>query len=122
MGSYTLTETTVPYGFRKADPVEDVRVRPGQTTVVTVENERQPPPNTGSVQVLKFVCPVATADEERTSFLGGAAGSAELAQTKGCTPADAEFTLVGQDGSDGPAFRTGRRPVPGDAAGGGLPV
>lgn len=108
VGTYTLEETRVPYGFREAEPVDNVRVNPGQTTVVTVENERQPPPNTGSVQVLKFVCPVDSADEERTSFLGGAAGNAELSRTKGCKPADAEFTLVGEDGSDGPgAFRTG---------------
>ena len=108
VGSYTLNETKVPYGFKEAAPVEDIDVNPGQTTVVTVENERQPPPNTGSVQVLKFACPVESADDERTVFLGGAAGDAQLSQTVGCTPVNAEFTLVGQDGSDGPgSFATG---------------
>ncbi|HET7529674.1 MAG TPA: SpaA isopeptide-forming pilin-related protein, partial [Mycobacteriales bacterium] len=108
VGTYTLNETKTPFGFKQAAPVENVKVRPGQTTVVTVENERQPPPNTGTVQIRKFVCPVDTADQERTSFLGGAAGNAELAKTKGCAPANAEFTMVGQDGKDGPgAFKTG---------------
>ncbi|MGI8975212.1 MAG: SpaA isopeptide-forming pilin-related protein [Thermomicrobiales bacterium] len=108
VGTYTLNETVVPYGFEEAEPVEGIRVNPGQTTVITVENVRQPPPNTGSVQVLKFVCPVESADDERTVFLGGAAGDAQLAQTVGCSPANAEFTLVGEDGSDGPgAFATG---------------
>lgn len=108
VGTYTLNETTVPYGFEQADPVEGVEVHPGQTTVVTVVNELQPPPNTGSVQVHKFACPVDTADDERTVFLGGAAGNAQLAETKGCAKADAEFTLVGEDGTDGPgAFSTG---------------
>ncbi|HEV2128030.1 MAG TPA: SpaA isopeptide-forming pilin-related protein [Thermomicrobiales bacterium] len=108
VGTYTLVETTVPYGFRESGPVENIEVHPAQTTIVTVENELQPPPNTGSVQVHKFVCLVDSADEERTNFLGGGAGNAELAKTKGCERGDAEFTLVGEDGSDGPGtFRTG---------------
>ena len=108
VGTYTLNETTTPFGFKQAAPVKNVKVNPGQTTVVTVRNERQPPPNTGTVQIRKFVCPVDTADQERTSFLGGAAGSAELAKTKGCAQANAEFTMIGEDGKDGPgAFATG---------------
>ena len=52
------------------------------------------------MQVQKFVCP-AGEDGERTAFLGGAQGNAQLRQTVGCVPAVAEFTLVPENGSAG---------------------
>ncbi|HEV2067816.1 MAG TPA: SpaA isopeptide-forming pilin-related protein, partial [Thermomicrobiales bacterium] len=107
-GSYVLTETSAPFGYEEVDPVRDITVQPGQTTVLNIVNERIPPPaNTGSVQVQKFVCPAGDAGE-RTQFLGGADGATQLSKTAGCDKGNAAFTLVGEDGSGGPGeFATG---------------
>jgi hypothetical protein len=76
--------------------------------VIKVVFKAAPPPNTGSVQVQKFYCP-AGEQGERTQFLGGAQGNAQLAKTAGCRQDNAAFTLVAEDGSNsGPgAFQTG---------------
>ena len=107
-GTYTLVETQAPYGYQKASDVTGIQVRPGQTKVVNVVDQRTPPPaNTGSVQVQKFYCPL-TEGQSRTSFFGGAQGSAELARTAGCERGNAVFTLVGDNGTGGPGeFQTG---------------
>lgn len=107
-GTYTLVETQAPYGYQKSADVTGIQVRPGQTRVVNVVDQRTPPPaNTGSVQVQNFYCPLAEGDS-RTSFFGGASGSAELARTAGCERGNAVFTLVGDNGTGGPGqFQTG---------------
>lgn len=51
------------------------------------------------MQVQKFYCP-AGEDGERTQFLGGAQGNAQLQQTANCTPGAASFTLEPEDASD----------------------
>ncbi|MGI8484094.1 MAG: SpaA isopeptide-forming pilin-related protein, partial [Thermomicrobiales bacterium] len=102
VGVYSLTETTTPIGYVPVPKVDNIKVRPGQTTIVTVVNKlAPPPPNTGSVQVIKFICP-ASAGQSKTVFLGGAAGNAQLATTANCNPASAQFTLKGQNGTGGP--------------------
>lgn len=108
VGTYSLTETTTPTGYVPASKVENIKVKPGQTTVVNVVNKlAPPPPNTGSVQVFKFVCPAA-AGGAKTQFLGGTEGNAQLAKTANCNPSNAAFTLKGENGSGGPgAFTTG---------------
>lgn len=107
VGVYSLTETTTPAGYVPASKVDNIKVRPGQTTIVPVVNKlAPPPPNTGSVQVIKFICPAAVG-QSKTVFLGGAAGNAQLAKTANCNPASAQFTLQGQNGTGGPgAFST----------------
>ncbi len=107
-GTYTLTETRAPYGYERAEPIESIRINPGQTRVVNVVDERTPPPaNTGSVQVQKFYCPAGEAGE-RTEFFGGAQGTRQLARTAGCEKGNAAFTLAADPGEGGPgAFQTG---------------
>ncbi len=97
-GTRQLTQAKAPFGYKLNTTPREVVVRPGQTTVVRVVFENQPPPNTGTVQVQKFVCPAGDGGE-RTTFLGGAQGNNQLKQTAGCVPAVATFTLVAQDGS-----------------------
>ncbi|HWV34204.1 MAG TPA: SpaA isopeptide-forming pilin-related protein, partial [Thermomicrobiales bacterium] len=108
VGTYSLTETTTPTGYVPASKVENIKVKPGQTTVVNVVNKlAPPPPNTGSVQVFKFFCPAA-AGGAKTQFLGGAEGNQQLAKTANCNRGNAAFTLKGENGSGGPgAFTTG---------------
>ena len=95
-GTRTITQTQAPYGYKLNTTPREVTILPGQTAVVRIVFEVAPPPNTGTVQVQKFVCP-AGEDGERTLFLGGAQGNAQLKQTVGCVPAVAEFTLVPED-------------------------
>lgn len=97
-GTRQLKQTEAPFGYKLNTTQREVVVRPGQTTVVRVVFENQPPPNTGTVQVQKFVCPAGDGGE-RTTFLGGAQGNNQLKQTAGCVPAVATFTLVAEDGS-----------------------
>lgn len=101
-GTYTVKETTTPTGFQPAADRTGIVVRPGQTTTLTVVNQPKPAPNTGSVQIIKFTCPVANSDQQRTAFLGASAGNAELAKTSGCKPTVASFNLVASSGSGGP--------------------
>jgi hypothetical protein len=107
-GAESLTQTQAPAGYKLNEQARDVTVLPGQTTVVRVVFETAPPPDSGSVQVQKFICP-AGEDGERTQFLGGAQGNAELAKTAGCVQGEAAFTLVAEDGTgSGPGtFSTG---------------
>ncbi|MCO5216603.1 MAG: SpaA isopeptide-forming pilin-related protein [Thermomicrobiales bacterium] len=97
-GTRQLTQTKAPFGFKLDPTPRDVVVNPGQTTTVRVVFQNEPPPNTGTLQVQKFVCP-AGADGEGTKFLGGAQGNAELQQTAGCVPGSVSFTWAAEDGS-----------------------
>jgi uncharacterized surface anchored protein len=107
-GTYALTETKAPYGYAPAPKKTGIKVQPGQTTVLNIVDQLPPPPpDTGSVQVQKFVCPAGQGGE-RTTFLNSKDGMNELAKTAGCVKGNAEFTLIGQNGSGGPgAFATG---------------
>ena len=107
-GRYQLSQTQAPYGYEHSTATQDVQVQPGQTTVVKVVFVAAPPPDTGSVQIQKFYCPAGD-EGERTQFLGGAQGNAQLAKTAGCAQDNAAFTLEAEDGSgNGPgAFQTG---------------
>ncbi|HWV34684.1 MAG TPA: SpaA isopeptide-forming pilin-related protein, partial [Thermomicrobiales bacterium] len=107
-GTDSLKQTQAPHGYKLSTSPRDVTVYPGQTTVVRIVFETAPPPDSGSVQVQKFFCPAGDGGE-RTQFLGGAQGNAELSKTAGCTQGAASFTLVAEDGSNnGPgAFKTG---------------
>lgn len=107
-GAESFKQTQAPAGYKLNDQTRDVTVSPGQTTVVRVVFETAPPPDSGSVQVQKFICPAGEGGE-RTQFLGGAQGNAELAKTAGCVQGEAAFTLVADDGSgSGPGvFSTG---------------
>lgn len=98
-GVRSLAQTQAPFGYRLDETPREVRINPGQTTVIQVVFESAPPPNTGTVQVQKFFCP-AGEDGERTQFLGGAQGNAQLQQTANCTPGAASFTLEPEDASD----------------------
>ncbi|MGC4106296.1 MAG: SpaA isopeptide-forming pilin-related protein [Thermomicrobiales bacterium] len=100
-GTYTITETVTPTGFQKTADRKGVVVRPAQTTTLTIVNQLAPAPNTGSLQIVKFTCPVGNGTE-RTVFLGASAGNAELAKTAGCSPTVAQFNLVASSGSGGP--------------------
>lgn len=108
-GQYTLTETEAPSGYLEAAPVEAIVVNPGATTTVDVVNElAPPPPDTGSIQVLKFYCPAGEAGEG-TEFVDSSDPSgSRLARTAGCTPGNAEFELIAASGEGGPGdFVTG---------------
>ncbi|MEJ7839241.1 MAG: SpaA isopeptide-forming pilin-related protein, partial [Thermomicrobiales bacterium] len=101
-GAYTLRETQAPYGYLAIKDKAGITVYAAKTTTVDVVNQRTPPdPDTGSVQVLKFYCPAGEAGE-RTVFLGGAAGNAELAKTANCEVGNAGFNLDQDDGNGGP--------------------
>ncbi|MGN6482934.1 MAG: MSCRAMM family protein, partial [Thermomicrobiales bacterium] len=100
-GTYTVTETVTPTGFQTTTDRTGIVVRPGQTTTLTIVNQLAPAPNTGSLQIVKFTCPVGNGTE-RTVFLGASAGNAELAKTAGCAPTVAQFNLVASSGSGGP--------------------
>ncbi len=97
-GARQLTQTQAPFGFKLDTTPREITVRPGQTTTVRVVFQNEPPPNTGTVQIQKFVCPAGD-EGERTQFMGGAQGNQQLKQTAGCTPSVASFTLVAEDGS-----------------------
>jgi uncharacterized surface anchored protein len=107
-GTYTIRETKAPYGYQTAADKKNVVVNPGKTTTVKLVNQLIPPdPDTGSVQVLSFTCPAGEGDE-RTIFLGGQAGSEQLAKTAGCTQGNAAFNLDQDNGNGGPGdFTTG---------------
>jgi uncharacterized surface anchored protein len=101
-GSYTLRETKAPYGYQAIKDKTGIKVYAAKTTITEIVDQRIPAdPNTGSVQVLKFYCPAGEAGE-RTVFLGGAAGNAELAKTAGCEVGNAAFNLDQDDGNGGP--------------------
>jgi hypothetical protein len=99
VGTRTVTQMQAPVGYRLDTTAREVAIRPGQTTVLRVVFETEPPPNAGTVQVRKFTCP-AGEEGERTMFLGGAQGNAQLKQTANCVPAVADFTLTPENGSD----------------------
>ncbi len=108
-GSFSLTEVEAPAGYLAVAPVAAVVVRPGATTVLDlVDALAPPPPDTGSIQVLKFYCPAGD-QGERTEFIDSSdARNGRLAQTAGCSRGDAQFRLIASSGEGGPGtFNTG---------------
>ena len=58
-GVYSVMETEAPAGYLVAPAIDPVTVRPGSTATLDVVNQpAPPPPDSGSIQVRKFVCPV----------------------------------------------------------------
>lgn len=102
-GSYRLVETQPPAGYLAAAAIEAVEVRPGATTTLDVVNElAPPPPDTGSIQILKFTCPAGEGGEGTDIVDSSDGGPSRLARTAGCQPSDAVFDLVADSGEGGP--------------------
>ena len=108
-GSYLLRETVTPVGYVSAAPVQNVRVNPAATTVITVTNRPLPPPvNSGSLQVIKFICPAGEQGPFTAIFDSSDPSGAKLGLTAGCVRGDAGFLLESYAGLFAPtAFRTG---------------
>ncbi|CAA9546350.1 MAG: internalin, putative [uncultured Thermomicrobiales bacterium] len=108
-GTYSLAETQAPFGYQRAADVTGIVVNPGATTVVDVVNRlAPPPPDTGSIQVIKFYC-TAGSEGERTQFLDSSnPGGVTLAKTANCGKGNAAFSLVTASGEGGVgSFTTG---------------
>ena len=102
-GTYDVTETTAPEGYLAADPLSGVVVNPGATTTLDVVNAlAPPPPDTGSIQVVKFFCPAGDGGEGAEFVDSSDPGGSRLARTAGCAPGDAAFALVAASGEGGP--------------------
>ncbi|MDF3040172.1 MAG: LPXTG-motif cell wall anchor domain protein, partial [Thermomicrobiales bacterium] len=103
---YRVVETEAPPGFLGGPALDPVTVRPGSTTTVDVVNQPEPPaPDSGSIQVRKFVCPVEPGGGGIDFVDSSDPDGGGLARTAGCNPGDAAFSL---DGPSGPIeFRTG---------------
>ncbi|MGE3797709.1 MAG: SpaA isopeptide-forming pilin-related protein [Thermomicrobiales bacterium] len=94
-GVYTVTETQAPYGYLPAPPVTNIVVDPGLTTPVKIVNQKAPPPpDAGSLRVIKFFCPLLGNVEELWSVYDSSdANQKTLAQTANCKKGDATFVL-----------------------------
>jgi hypothetical protein len=108
-GVYTVTETQAPYGYQLAPAVTNVVVNPGLTTPLTIVNKRTPPPpDAGSVKLIKFYCPQSSLSETYTVFDSSDVVQTPLALTANCKKGDAIFTLSRKDGTGTPiTFSTG---------------
>ena len=106
---YKLTETKAPIGYQIAPPKTNIAVDPGLTTTVTVVDKKTPPPpDTGSVKVIKFFCPAGKGGELTVTYDSSDPGPKKLAQTANCTKGNAEFTLTNADGGSPIEFTTGK--------------
>jgi uncharacterized surface anchored protein len=105
-GVYRVVETEAPAGYLVAPAIDPVTVRPGSTATLDVVNQPAPPaPDSGSIQVRKFVCPVAEGSGGIVFVDSSDPAGGGLARTAGCDLGDASFVL---DGPSGPIeFRTG---------------
>lgn len=105
-GVYTIVETEAPAGFLIVAQIDPVTVRPGSTaTVDIVDQPAPPPPDSGSLQVVKFLCPTTAGNGGVTIVDSSDPDGGGLARTAGCTLGDAAFAL---NGPSGPLeFRTG---------------
>jgi hypothetical protein len=105
-GVYSIAETVAPAGFQPVTAFDPVTVRPGGTTTIDVVNQPvPPPPDSGSLQVRKFVCPVGPGGGGIVFVDSSNPDGGGLARTAGCDRGNAAFTL---DGPGGPlSFSTG---------------
>lgn len=102
-GGYRLVETEAPPGYLAAAPIEDIVVRPGATTTLDVIDElAPPPPDTGSIQFLKFYCPAREGGEGTEIVDSSDGGPSRLARTAGCERGDASFRFIAASGEGGP--------------------
>ncbi|MCC6313552.1 MAG: hypothetical protein IT337_06030, partial [Thermomicrobiales bacterium] len=100
VGTYRLVETQTPQGFLPTAPLTEVRVNPAATTVLDVVNQpAPPPPDTGSLQVVKFICPAGDQGEFTSIFNSSNPGAGKLGLTAGCEPGDARFRLEDLNGA-----------------------
>lgn len=108
-GTYRLVESSAPQGYIAAAPVNEVVVNPAATTVLDVVDQPVPPaPDTGSLQVVKFICPAGEQGEFTYIFDSSNAGASKLGQTAGCTRGDARFRMEDYQGFYAPwEFATG---------------
>lgn len=105
-GVYTLQETQAPEGYLETTALDPVTVRPGSTATVEITNQpAPPPPDSGSLQVVKFYCPTTPGNGGITFIDSSDPDGGGLARTAGCDLGDARFQL---NGPTGPVdFRTG---------------
>ena len=105
---YRLTEVSAPLGYPVAPPKTNIVVQPGLTTVVTVVDKKAPPPpDTGSIRIIKFFCPAGKGGELTTVYDSSDPGPKKLAQTANCKKGNAKFTLTPADGTNSLTFETG---------------
>lgn len=104
-GVYRIIETEAPPGYLVVPGISPVTVRPGSTATLDVVDEpAPPPPDSGSLQVVKFVCPAAPGDGGIVFVDSSDPDGGGLARTAGCDRGDAAFAI---DGPSGPTeFRT----------------
>jgi uncharacterized surface anchored protein len=101
-GSYTITETRAPYGYLTAPPVTNIVVNPGLTTPMkVVDKKAPPPPDSGSIRLIKFFCPAGKGGELTTVQKSTDPGVTSLAQTANCKVGNATFVLTPQSGQGG---------------------
>jgi uncharacterized surface anchored protein len=105
-GVYTVAETKAPDGYLAAAAIDPVTVRPGSTATIDVVDQPAPaPPDSGSLQIVKFFCPAAPGGAGIEFVDSSDPDGGGLARTAGCDRGDASFSL---DGPTGPLmFRTG---------------
>ena len=105
-GTYSVVETQAPAGYLATPAIEPVEVRPGRTATRDVINQpAPPPPDSGSIQIRKFFCPVAEGQGGIVFVDSSDPNGGALARTAGCSIGDASFTLDGPSGRV--AVRTG---------------
>jgi Prealbumin-like fold domain len=108
-GVYTVTETKAPYGYLLAPAVTNIVVKPGLTTPIKiVDKKAPPPPDAGSVKIIKFFCPLGKAGELSTVYDSSDPGQKSLALTVNCKKGDQTFILTSKSGQGDPIqFSTG---------------
>ena len=78
-GTYSVTETQAPQGYQPTAPYNNVVVKPGITTVIEVVDKKSPPPpDTGSVRVVKFYCTATKGGEFTQIFDSSNPGAQQL--------------------------------------------
>ena len=117
-GVYHVMETEAPAGYLVAPAIDPITVRPGSTaTLDVVDQPAPPPPDSGSIQVRKFVCPVAEGSGGIVFVDSSEPDGGGLARTAGCDIGDAAFVLDGPSGPiefrTEPGAATRRRSTPG---------
>ncbi len=103
-GKYSITETQAPQGYLTTAPYNNVVVKPGVTTVIeVVDKKAPPPPETGSVRIIKFYCTAGKGGEFTQIFDSSNPGSQQqLTKTAGCSNGVATFTIQRVGGEGGP--------------------
>ncbi|MER3437966.1 MAG: hypothetical protein C4346_10465, partial [Chloroflexota bacterium] len=105
---YKLTETKAPLGYVPVPPKTNIVVQPGLTTTITiVDKKAPPPPDTGSIRVIKFFCPAGKSGEATVFYDSSDPGTKKLAQTANCKKGNASFTLDPQGPGETIEFNTG---------------